>query len=318
MSETRLPQQIYPKGHPDFLEDDTELWRYVSLPTLFMYLNGNVFLSSIANLRKNDPFEGIYPEGHDVRFATAFQRRYARCSPCLQRWIHKDLFTNQDKDLVAQERWSQDQALSIYARRFLEFLTKTRFVSCWFKSQGESALMWNTYGKGGAAIATTIGKLNQALATTGREFVFGQMHYIQSHKQPLFNLLSSPPREVDPLVRPHFLKKIEYKHEQEVRFVTAGPENEETGGLSLKVPAAAWIVKIRLWPKFNRIQEDSLKKTVQLLTDDSRFDCRCSHLQRRYGANEEWIEEGIDDLRSPEESRWRDGSDGVPREMKEL
>jgi hypothetical protein len=59
------------------LTDDTRLWRYVPLKTLFAYLSGNVFIPSIETLRRQDPFEGEHYIGlFSSAFGDAIRSRY--------------------------------------------------------------------------------------------------------------------------------------------------------------------------------------------------------------------------------------------------
>ena len=64
------PAQIFPESVTKrWLPDHAEIWRYVPLRTLFFYLNGLVFIPSVAKLRDGDPFEGEFYENNGKTYA---------------------------------------------------------------------------------------------------------------------------------------------------------------------------------------------------------------------------------------------------------
>jgi len=68
------PVQILPESASKrWLPDYVEVWCYVPLRTLFFYLNGLVFIPSVAKLRAGDPFEGEFYDGpsHFIEMITA-------------------------------------------------------------------------------------------------------------------------------------------------------------------------------------------------------------------------------------------------------
>jgi hypothetical protein len=308
-------RQIYPSGHSKWLPDGTSLWRYVSLQTLFFYLNQNIFLPSIAKLRQEDPFEGESPNGDIAEFKTAFKHRYGERARELENWIHKNLCSPADKEQIQHNGWDSDGAAYVFVRHYFDFLRKTRFAWCWFKSEIESEAMWKTYGKIGVAVATEVGKLRKVLAATERDFVFGQMLYGESTRR--LAMSSKLAKGADFLLRSYFLKRLEYKHEEEVRFVTAGPPTEPKAGILLRnVTAADWITKVRLWPKLTLEEEESLKETLH--RSIKGLDCRCSGLHGRNWPGEEPWEKFVQKHQERNDSSWRDCSDGIPREIKNL
>jgi len=94
--------------------------------------------------------------------------------------------------------------------------------------------MWSVSGNQGVAIKTTIGKLRALFENTGRDFICGRMTYVdyQSGKSTEFDPTSKSDYRL--LLRPFFLKRKEYESEAEVRFVTAGSDRDERGGILLK------------------------------------------------------------------------------------
>ncbi|WP_421526334.1 DUF2971 domain-containing protein [Pseudomonas yamanorum] len=89
---------------------------------------------------------------------------------------------------------------------------KWLFVSCWHANNYESAAMWDLYStkRSGVAIRTTIGRLKKSIVSTS-EYMIGQVEYLD---------VESDPRALDfNMLVPAFLKRMSFKHENEVRLV---------------------------------------------------------------------------------------------------
>jgi hypothetical protein len=314
-------RQIYSNRHPRWLEDDIILWRYMPLERLFCYLNGNIFLPSIAKLCAEDPFEGEGCADDAIRFRNRFRRRDAKKADQVEKWIRDQVCSTTDrdkmgdKDAIELNGWESNAAACIFQRQYFEFLRTTRFAWCWYRSRHESAAMWRTYGKGGVAVATDIAKLRQVLA--GQEFLFGEMQYVPSHAGRLIDPASESPDCEDLQMHPYFWKRQEYEHEHEVRFIAAGPAREGNGAiLPGGVPASDWITKVRLWPKLTPAEEKCLTKAIQDFIP--QLDCRCSDLYGRHSPGEELYEDLMKEHPEEEHLKWGDYSDGIPPGMKEL
>jgi hypothetical protein len=119
-------------------------------------------------------------------------------------------------------------------QRYLDFIRVTRFAWCWFHSRDESAAMWNTYGKKGVAVQSTVGRIKGALETTGRKFIYGRMTYIDYGSDLGTESNSDQQQDDHRVLRPFFLKRKEYESEDELRFVIAGPRRDLRGGILLK------------------------------------------------------------------------------------
>lgn len=95
---------------------------------------------------------------------------------------------------------------------FFRVTTKSRqsfFVSCWHANTHESAALWDQYAKSsGFAIRTTVGRLKQAISS--REFYLGSVEYLDFEKDNVSELN---------MLRPAFLKRKSFQHEQEVRLM---------------------------------------------------------------------------------------------------
>ena len=306
-------QQIYSQEDKHkCLPDDVILWRYVSLQTLFFYLNGGIFIPSIAKLRQGDPFEGQFLFD-TADFELALKEKGGNQFDRIQQWIRTALWTPADKRFFELNKELPGLAVSIDKNRYFEFLSKTRYAWCWFQSEIESAAMWNTYGKDGVAIATMVGDLVSILKTSNYDFSFGRMCYFKRYGN--FARCRSTEKQLF-VLRPQFLKREEYASENEVRFVTCTAENEN-GGLVLSLRPEAWIKRIRLWPKLSSQEEESL---VRALTHKfPKVDCEKSDLLQTSGRG---MSRAFEDLQAFSqiscESRWRSCDDGVPPILKNL
>jgi hypothetical protein len=266
------------------LPDDTRLWRYVPLKTLFVYLNNKVFIPSIETLRKQDPFEGEFYHNAFPRNFDASLDRWLGSSNAreLREWIARsDLNVEGPHEPYANSR-RVDHSIRL---TYFDILRHTRFAWCWFEASEdtESAAMWNLYGKDGAAIGTTVGALKTVLADSSTGFEFGRMTYVHVDQfGKVVRSVEPQPDQDDPftelILRPHFLKRQEYGSENEVRFITSS-DVKSAGGIELGLPAYQWIKEIRLWPKLELSEETVLIDAIRRVLPE--VPCRRSGLIRR-------------------------------------
>ncbi len=297
------PNQIFSEADTErWLSDQEPVWRYVPLRTLFSYLNGLVFIPSVAKLHAGDPFE-CHCHHDSVSFNTAYHHRYGTDESSLDEWLLKSC-----------PRWERNHIM--LKQRYLDFMRETRFAWCWFHSYDESAAMWNTYGNQGVAVQSTVQKINAALETTGRDFIYGKMTYVE-HGRSLSTESDFDQEQDDHLIlRPFFLKRNEYKSEDEVRFVTAGPRRDLGGGILLKhLKPECWISAIRLWPGLKPDEEKSLKEAIGKFIPSA--DCRKSDLLPGPLDSVDLVDERRDWERFDDES-WNNGTDDIPPPLKIL
>jgi hypothetical protein len=95
--------QIYPEDHGKWLSDDTCLWRYVPLKTLFFYLDRNIFIPSIAKLRQDDPFEGTVPL-RSSWFNSAIEHHYGTNVAKLDEWLCQNRCDKNEQKLIDQNK----------------------------------------------------------------------------------------------------------------------------------------------------------------------------------------------------------------------
>ena len=79
---------------PVEVDEAKPIWRYVGLPALLVYLEGNLRLQSVDSLKRIDPAEGI-PLWDDVTQTVAFEEHERRE---LWEYVHSQLSPN-DKEL---------------------------------------------------------------------------------------------------------------------------------------------------------------------------------------------------------------------------
>jgi hypothetical protein len=290
------------------IQDTDILWRYVPLERLFCYLSGSIFIPSLQKLHEEDPFEAeclFDPKD----FKRAIRGQYGEEH-------ESEVF----RFLQGRKRSPANEKHEAY----FDFLRKTRYAWCWFCRSGESALMWKTYGRGGAAIRTTVGNLRALLDTCGRGFVYGRMLYVTVHHGQVRCPHLHPDRpEAQPfLLEPCFLKRSEYKDEHEVRFVTTTADLD--GGFFLRrkdldVPIKAddWIKHILLSPNLRSSEERALKGAIEHLHPA----ISCSRSELLSSQEQQFADRmpGLSvDLNALAEEPWRDQSDRVPEALKKL
>jgi len=309
------PVQIFPEGVTErWLPDHVEVWRYIPLRTLFFYLNGLVFIPSVAKLRTADPFEGEFYE-KIAWFNSAFGKTYGSETDAIEKWMFKDLCSDYERQHIEMNRHSPNAAAEIFRRHYFDFVRRTRSAWCWFKSYRESAAMWSIYGNQGVAVKSSIGKICKVLENTNRDFIYGRMTYVdyQSGVSTEFN----PEDEADYhlLLRPFFLKRKEYESENEVRFVTSGHDRLDRGGILMKkLPPQEWISEIRLWPGLTHDEEQSIQRAVQHFIPT--IDCQKSDLFSGPDSSSFLTDLILEDLEKPINASWAQNSDGIPNPLK--
>lgn len=268
-----LPQNT-PENGSDPLKPENTLWRYVTIPTLFHYLSGSTFIPSLAKLREKEPFEA--ESWFDkIAFGGAMHEY-----PAIEKWlavVPDGNDHNSPKPPVIGSTGASGYIVCLQ-RQYYEALRNTRYAWCWFEGESQSTLMWNSYGKGGAAIKTTFGKLSGALEKQPQTFANGRMQYKELHNANKTGASWDRTIQSKFLLDPHFLKRLEYKHEQEVRFVVADAR-KSGGGISLHMDPVDWIDEILLCPSMLKPEAASIIEAVGKISPDLK--CLQSDLLRK-------------------------------------
>jgi len=310
--------QIYKEGDIAWLGDGVRLWRYFPLKTLWVYLSKHIYIPSIQKLRESDPFEGEFSlETRD--FNDAMSRAYGVELEAMEKWFIDTKFADWEKWHAKRNRGYLNAGALLFQKHYFDFIRKTRFAWCWFEENSEDAAMWSNYGDQGVAISTTVGKIKAMLCGNSKQdFEFGKMRYVRMEGCEIAGgeINDENPIDAQFILKPHFLKRHEYKRENEVRFVAAAPENEMQGGIILdKVDPALWIEKIVLWPKLKPVEVASLQEAVGKYALD--IPCGCSDL---FGSESLWSFRSafLKDYSELERRAWQDDSDGIPPRLKRL
>lgn len=310
-------KQIFHESDSRWLPDSTRIWRYVPLRTLFFYLSGLVFIPSIAKLRKEEPFEGEFYEDA-TWFNDALAKQFGEEAITVEDWIFKNLCSEFDRQYIKNNKSYPNAAAEVYQQHYFDFVRRTRFAWCWFRSERESAAMWSVYGSQGIAIQSTIAKVKSILSQTGRDFIYARMTYVD-YQSSNVSYEFNPEDDGDHvlLLRPYLLKRKEYESEEEVRFITAGPEKKTRGGILLEnVQPEQWISAIRLWPKLTSREAESLKAPIRRVHPE--VDCLKSDLFSRRYEDGPFIGNVRLTLEKSTEGHWQQGTDGIPPKAKEV
>jgi hypothetical protein len=238
------------KHGPVPVDEYAPLWRYVRLPQLLLLLKGELVLPSIRTLQRHDPKEGDRP-WDEVLQMLAFDSEpeiYDR----LEEFV-RDEMSREDRKLFDSN--SKDHSRSnqrIVFEKWWETVVSTRFALCFFEAHCESIPMWRHFAPEGVAVRTSLRRLDEALQSSGREWLASRMIYEDLSEEITADRAYADARIIQALGRPYLLKQREYQAENEVRLVTVDPEASayiRVGG----VRPETWIEEIRispdLWPE---------------------------------------------------------------------
>jgi hypothetical protein len=176
-------------------DDDTKIWRYVGYPKFNWILHTRQLHFHQASEQK-DPYEGGIPEAVEEK----------------HRESDGTNFSFDEYEEVAQ-----------YSR-------EVTFLNCWHMNEGESAAMWDLYGRSDRSIAieSTIGKLDESLeACTDYPIGAGHLRYADYEsswdeldkysKKALNDVVFQDSMNFKDLFH---LKRDSFRHEREFRAYT--------------------------------------------------------------------------------------------------
>jgi len=218
-------------------DDDSPVWRYVSLPVLLhMLQTGTMFFPSLATLARLDPFEGHW----SAEEATAVDLRM------------RDKFLRELSGLPGTEAEQKRLETESVTTVFHDVISKSVFANCWHENDGESAAMWAIYGADhGIALRSRVGQLKAAFAVEERPIVLVRIQY------RLTLDTTQPP------IRTVFRKRGSFSHEREIRAaVIQGPSNDP--GTLVKIDLATLIEELYLWPSAPSWMLDVIRREVRL------------------------------------------------------
>lgn len=296
------------------VHDNHYIWRYLPLKTLLFHLDGRVFIPSIAKLKSMDPFEGVFLQDTPWSipwYTKAFRETFGQASSQIETWIDSTLCSQAQRDQIASNSGLGDDPVRIRADRLFEFIRKTRYAWCWFYSPRESWAMWSIYAKQGVAIRSSTAKLKALLEQTGRDFRYRRMRYFDRCNGSLRIFDPEDEFDSDLLLRPFFLKRSEYIAEEEVRFVTCGPVQENLDGLILEnCDPQVWIDEVRLWPGLSSSEAKPLIRFVKERLPE--VPCDRSDLMQ---VETDFLRI-MESVHQREAQQWVNQGDGIPPELK--
>jgi hypothetical protein len=170
------------------MHSDAVIWRYMDVAKYIALLSRGLFFSQPSQL--GDPWEGCWSVGDVMQFRDA--------------------------------HWGKDvQAGSAKWRRRFQAKQESLDdfgISCWHRSETESAALWAIYMPRslGIAIQCTVNGVLASLAPARREIRCLDVEYVD-YKEPLGD---------DPLILLS-RKRLEFLHEKEVRFAVALRQDEQ-------------------------------------------------------------------------------------------
>ena len=121
---------------------------------------------------------------------------------------------------------------------------KLHFISCWVESNYELALMWDTYGKDGVAIKTTVGDLIDSLAVDTEHYQYlARVKYIDEQFESSQEM-GSP---INFLKIPLSKRKF-YEQEKEIRLLYSRSEVNDQTGISFPIDLNCMINEVKVYP----------------------------------------------------------------------
>jgi hypothetical protein len=181
----------------------------MKLSTFLLLLDGKAWFPSVASLRAGDPLEAaLGDEFYDLiwnRLELEGASDAIQWLACRREW--PDGHPYNDPGPICSP---------VYGKALADEIARLRAVWCWFRSSVESAAMWSVYGHQGVAVMTDRHRLREALPHE-KEFRIDDMTYVDRRGSAERNINRIIGQQPDLILRPHFLKAVEYQHEQEVR-----------------------------------------------------------------------------------------------------
>ena len=120
-------------------------------------------------------------------------------------------------------------------------------VNCWYQGEYESEAMWRLYSRNdeGIAIKSTMGRLQDAFATTPLQPMIGAVNYIdyETWEPPALKDLKP---EFDP-AQLFFWKRKSFEYEQELRLLIKADTGSQPG-VSIQIDLEKLVTGVRVFP----------------------------------------------------------------------
>lgn len=141
---------------------------------------------------------------------------------------------------------------------------KRYYVSCWIKSDYELALMWQSYGKEGVVIKTTVGHIKEALKDDNHTIYLSDVTYGDASFKEGERLNA---------MKPVFTKRKFFSQEQEVRLLYSDSSELNTDrpiGHEINVDIKKLIMEVRTYPN----SEEYFIKLIQNAISENGLDIK--------------------------------------------
>lgn len=231
------------------LDDNTVLWRYMSLDKLVDLLaNNHLYFTPLVSFEKSDPFEGYAPKVVIDGLMNVVKQRHQKMQS-----TYETLKQLKGGDIGHHE--SIDSILDNFIPQSVsgfKSIAQATSVNCWHANNFESEAMWKLYsdqGKG-IAIKTTVGRVVDSINACEQkhQISFGKVKYLDFLDPELtFEDCFGEDNILMPL-----LKRASFAHEQEVRLfispVSDGENIEDPVAKSIKFDGNKLIDKIVISP----------------------------------------------------------------------
>jgi hypothetical protein len=236
------------------LEPADKLWRYMKLSSFLLLLEGKAWIPSIAGLQLTDPLEARLGTDFHVKIWDELERQgYAESTG---KWLRESL-PGCERKMPGLDLGNYRSESNFLVNAYARHMSHRRVAWCWFKSNLESSAMWSIYGNRGIAIQTSLEQLDKSFPKDkGR--VIEEMIYVDRRPCSRDSMKSIAAKNPKALLRPYFLKAVEYKHESEVRLVAHCPEGHD--GILVKIKARNLINEVLISPLLPVSESETLKK----------------------------------------------------------
>ncbi len=134
---------------PVEVDEAKPIWRYVGLPALLVYLEGNLRLQSVDSLKRIDPAEGI-PLWDDVTQSDAFEKEERE-----ELWGYVYSKLSPKDQLLWNANASSGHHIAnqgIVFEEWRHIVNRTRYAICFIESPHESMAMWRLFAPHGFSI----------------------------------------------------------------------------------------------------------------------------------------------------------------------
>lgn len=242
------------------------LWRYISLSTLFLNLDGTAYIPTIAQLRKSDPKEGLAAVSDDWRLEALFRnhetikRIVETLPPEKQRLIRAGDRSN-CADMMQNSR--------IIADAYDEQQLQLKCAWCWHCASHESAAMWKLYAGSGVAVETTLARIGLALPNDV-SFEVAQMQYGNRESGQSDSFDPEAGGIGDILSRSYLFKNNDYDFEKEVRLVFDA-ESSGCGRLISGIAPTKLFKRIVFSPWMSAGEFRALEKRIREMHPQNEF-----------------------------------------------